>query len=162
MYNLLFVDDDPWILEGMKEIVNWNLLSFNPPFVAGNVEEAKAIFRNVSVHILITDIEMIGNSGFDLLSWVNSAYPGTLSAFLTCHARFDFAQQAINLGVFGYLLKPLQEQALTDILKKCLQRLDSNHEGNAPEADKPHYSETIEKAIEFIQKNLGSPLTRES
>ena len=89
MYNLLFVDDDQWIAESMRTILNWEDFSLNPPYIAYGMEQAQEIFQKVPIHIMISDIEMLGYSGFELLAWVHEHYPDTLTAFLTCHARFE-------------------------------------------------------------------------
>ena len=161
MYNLLFVDDDQWIADSMRELLDWNSLSLNPPYIAYSMEEAQALFREIPIHILISDIEMMGHSGFELIEWVRRDYPGTLVSFLTCHARFDFAQQAIKLGIFDYLLKPVREQELSALLESCVRALQ--HSGAPqPATDSKAYPEMIEKVIAYIHENLTNQISRES
>lgn len=161
MYNLLFVDDDQWIAESMRTILNWEDFSLNPPYIAYGIEQAQEIFQKVPIHIMISDIEMLGYSGFELLAWVHEHYPDTLTAFLTCHARFDFAQKAIRLGVFGYLLKPVNEQELADLLRSCIQRLKPPKE-ETEETPARQIPKRMEKIVDYINKNLANPITRES
>lgn len=160
MYNLLFVDDDRWIIESMRTILNWDEFSLNPPYVAYGMEQAQEIFRQVPVHILISDIEMLGYSGFELLEWVHENYPDTITCFLTCHARFDFAQKAIRLGIFGYLLKPVNERELAELLRSAIKglkpQIDEGQKNNAV-----HMPERMQKVIAYINDNLANPITRE-
>lgn len=161
MYNLLFVDDDQWIAESMRTLLTWENYLLNPPYIAYSMEQAQEIFRKIPIHILISDIEMVGQSGFDLLKWVHDCYPDTLSGFLTCHARFDFAQRAIKLGVFGYLLKPVNENELADLLQSCIQVL----EPKKPPAETVASvlpSARIQKILDYINQNIGNPISRES
>lgn len=160
MYNLLFVDDDRWIIESMRTILNWNEFSLNPPYVAYGMEQAQEIFNQVPVHILISDIEMLGYSGFELLEWVHEKHPDTITCFLTCHARFDFAQKAIRLGIFGYLLKPVNERELAELLRSAIKglkpQIDEEQKNNAV-----HMPERMQKVIAYINDNLANPITRE-
>lgn len=143
----------------MKNILDWESLSFAPPYLAYSVKDAKEIINSHRIHILISDIEMIGADGFALVDWVQENYPNILRIFLTNHARFDYAQKAIRLGISEYLLKPVNEQSLTELLKKCtaqLQNISGEDEGE------PMYSEVIRKAIKYINQNLSTPLSRDS
>lgn len=177
-YNLLFVDDDQWIAESMRDILNWEDFSINSPYIAYGMEQAQEIFEKVPVHIIISDIEMLGYNGFELLEWVHNTYPKTLTAFLSCHARFDFAQKAIRLGIFGYLLKPVREQELAELLRSCVQELEkrrvidpgntkcefpAGESSGSNSTDTTHvYPERIQKVIQYIQENLANQISRET
>lgn len=161
MYNLLFVDDDRWIVESMRTILQWDEFSLNPPYVAYGMEQAQEIFKQIPVHILISDIEMLGYSGFELLEWVHEKYPHTITCFLTCHARFDFAQKAIRLGIFGYLLKPVNERELAELLRSAIKTLKPKIE-EEPQINSAHMPERMKKVMAYINDNLANPITRES
>lgn len=161
MYNLLFVDDDRWIVESMRTILQWDEFSLNPPYVAYGMEQAQEIFKQIPVHILISDIEMLGYSGFELLEWVHEKYPHTITCFLTCHARFDFAQKAIRLGIFGYLLKPVNERELAELLRSAIKTLKPKIE-EEPKINSAHMPERMKKVMAYINDNLANPITRES
>lgn len=161
MYNLLFVDDDRWIVESMRTILKWDEFSLNPPYVAYGMEQAKEIFDQVPVHILISDIEMLGYSGFELLEWVHENHPDTITCFLTCHARFDFAQKAIKLGIFGYLLKPVNERELAELIRSAVQALKPKMD-EMKKSSPGHLSERMQKVITYINDNLANSITRES
>ncbi len=177
-YNLLFVDDDQWIAESMRDILKWDDFSINPPYIAYGMEQAQEIFEKVPIHIIISDIEMLGYNGFELLEWVHNTHPKTLSAFLSCHARFDFAQKAIRLGIFGYLLKPVREQELAELLRSCVQELEKRRivktnstksqlfiqENSCDDSNstKMAYPERIQKVIDYIHENLANQISRET
>jgi YesN/AraC family two-component response regulator len=160
-YNLLFVDDDVLIAESLRDILDWGRLSLNAPGIAYSCKQAQEVFSNGRVDILVSDIEMVGGDGFRLLEWVKAYHPETLLSFLTCHARFEFAQRAIKLGVFGYLLKPVCEPDLEDLLRLCVARLDERGDKAAAEGAAGQCPEAVAMAVAYIGENLGSDLSRE-
>ncbi len=124
MYKLLIVDDEPIALDGVLNCVDQTRLKIDQIYTASCVLEAKAIFKDNPVDILICDIEMPGENGFVLADWVKKNYPNTATLFLTCHAKFDYAKRALELGSFTYLLKPVTPQALTTELARTIGYLD--------------------------------------
>lgn len=123
--NLLIVDDEKSAIEAVMQGVNWNHLSYTNIYTAGNVVEAQKVIQTFPVKVLLCDIEMPMGSGLDLLEWINEYYPGMVCIFMTCHADFSFAQQAVHLGSFEYILKPLDfnhlEKTLLNAAAKALQ-----------------------------------------
>lgn len=70
MYKLLIVDDEPIALDGVLNCVDQTRLKIDQIYTASCVLEAKAIFKDNTVDILICDIEMPGENGFVLADWV--------------------------------------------------------------------------------------------
>ena len=161
MYKLLFVDDDELIADSMRTILDWKTLNISEPLIAYSFDQACGVFERYKIDIMISDIEMLGDTGFELIDWVNARHPETVSSFLSCHARFDYAQQAIRLGVLGYLLKPVCEPELKELLLSSIKRLEvATKEADDSEGCKK-WSETIRSVIAYIDANLHSPITRE-
>lgn len=79
---------------------------------------------------MFCDIEMPQGSGLDLLAWVREYYPSTESVFLTCHADFHFAKQAIQLGSFDYLLKPVPIPELESVIVKVIAKRSEESKRN--------------------------------
>lgn len=166
MYHFLIVDDDALITEELQNMLDWNSIGLERPLVAHSVSEAQRIFTETSIHILLSDIEMMGKDGFDLLSWVQENYPETLRGFLTCHARFDFAQKAFRVGVRGYLLKPVNKEELRLFLSGCLEQLQKKpqfiEKQDFENYGKTVYSPLIQTAIAYIEQHLEEALSRDS
>ena len=70
--NLLIVDDEQFAIQGMLDGVNWELLGFDRVFTAGSYDEAVGIVRKTYVDILLSDIEMPGESGLKLIEYMNA------------------------------------------------------------------------------------------
>jgi two-component system, response regulator YesN len=123
MYNLLLVDDEPWILKDMEQIIDWEEAGFNIVAMLKDVDRAESVIRRQHIDVLISDIRMPGKSGLDLLSFVNRVSPHTLVVFMSAYSEFEYAKQAIERGCFNYLLKPVNIEELQQTLAKCSQRL---------------------------------------
>lgn len=124
--NLLIVDDENIIVEDLKASINWGKIGVETVFEANNIRQAKEAFMNDKIDIMLCDIEMPQGSGLELLSWVREHYPNTESIFLTCHADFSYAREAIRLGSIDYLLKPVPYAELELIIKKAASKIDNN------------------------------------
>ncbi|OAS21229.1 response regulator transcription factor [Paenibacillus oryzisoli] len=119
MYNLLVVDDEMYTVKGITQSIDWSG-SFEAVFEAYDVETAIHILSQHPIHIMISDIDMPGRSGLELLKWVKEHSPVTKTIFLSGHANFQFAQQAVHLGSFEYLLKPVDNEQLERVVSAAL------------------------------------------
>ena len=104
--NVLIVDDQPEVVESMAAGVNWTRLGAENVFTAYSVKEAQGVFERDRIDILLCDIEMPPTNGFALLRWVQERFSGVVCIFLTAHAEFEYAQEAVKLGSFDYILQP--------------------------------------------------------
>ena len=121
--NLLIVDDEMPAIMGILDDVPWDELRFDDIFTANSYAQAVNIFRNHRVDILMCDIEMPMGSGIDLVKWVREHYPYVECIFLTCHADFFFAKEALKLSCLDYLLKPADTQEIVDVLQKARKKI---------------------------------------
>ncbi|MFF2910741.1 response regulator [Paenibacillus sp. NPDC057934] len=123
MSRLLLVDDEVHAVEGIKAAVNWAKLGISEVLTAYDIHQAREIYnRNSPIDIMLCDIEMPMGSGLELLGWVKEHSPDTESIFLTCHADFHYAKQAIQLGSFDYLLKPMPIPELESVIAKAIDK----------------------------------------
>ncbi|WP_042166141.1 helix-turn-helix domain-containing protein [Paenibacillus gorillae] len=130
MRRLLITDDEFITAEGIKHAVDWTKLGISHVFTAYNASQAKEIFGREPIDILLCDIEMPQGNGLQLLEWVREHHPAAETIFLTCHADFHYAKQAIQLGSFDYLLKPVLYADLEAVVKRALQKIDENRRLN--------------------------------
>lgn len=157
MYQALFVDDDRFLIQGMPHVLSWETYGFASPLTACSVKEATGLFLSHKIDLLITDIEMPGGSGFDLLSFVQEKYPETVYCLLSGHARFDYARNAVQLHAFDYLLKPVRQQDLEALLQKFTEL-----HTRKTEAAVKKYSPLVEDTINYVQAHLKDSISRET
>ncbi|WP_145046125.1 MULTISPECIES: response regulator transcription factor [Paenibacillus] len=128
MRNLLIVDDEVYALQAMVEGVDWHSAGIDQVFSAGDAEEARTILKRHAIDIMICDIEMPGETGLDLQSWVLKHDPGMLTIFLTGHALFAYAQSAIKLNSFDYVLKPAPADQLLKIVSQAVDKIKAGEQ----------------------------------
>ena len=124
--NLLLVDDEVLTLNTLKVVIPWNDIGIDQIFTACNILEAKELLQTQSIQIVISDIEMPNGSGLDLISWMDTNSPDVIKILLTCHSRFDYASFALKHGVMDYLLKPIDIEAVEEITKRAIQKVQED------------------------------------
>lgn len=123
-YEILLVDDEALALAGMETGVRWEALGVTKLYKADSMKNAVRILERHSVDMMISDIEMPGGSGLELIRWTREHYPEVISIFYTCHADFSYCQDAIRLGAADYVLKPIPYGELEEIVRKGLRSVE--------------------------------------
>jgi two-component system response regulator YesN len=123
-YRVFFVEDEIAIREGIRDNVDWNAHGFEFCGEAPDGEMALPLLYAAKPDVLITDIRMPFMDGLQLSQIVRDRLPATKIIILSGHDEFEYAQKAIKLGVFEYLLKPVSVQDLHLALQKAAAELD--------------------------------------
>lgn len=121
--NILIVDDDKYILEGICLGVQWDILPITKILTARNAADARRILQQEHIDILLCDIEMPQENGLDLLAWLRGQGSDIQTVFLTSYAEFNYAQRALELGSFEYFLKPVAYDKLTRLISDAAQKV---------------------------------------
>lgn len=119
--NLLIVDDEYFIVQNILHRLDFDSLGISAVWTAFSAQQAQEVFSKKEVDILLTDIEMPRNSGFDLIQWVQEQGYHPVSLILTGHPLFDYAQRALKLHCFGYILKPASAEDLAEELLSAVE-----------------------------------------
>lgn len=128
MYSVLLVDDEKYAVKGLAVGIDWAELGFVSIYEAFDVEQAQEVVGQYNIDLAILDIEMPGSSGLQLAEWLGEHSPHTELIFLTGHANFAYAQKALSMGAFRYLLKPVDHSDLTDIIRQAVDKLRTQRE----------------------------------
>ena len=127
-YSLLMVDDELFAVRGITEGISWEEFGITKVYGVCNVKEAKTILERERIDVVISDIEMPGENGLDLLTWVSENCPGTKMLLLTAYARFDYAAYALRYQAEDYLLKPVVHEELKQRVKQCLEKIQEEEQ----------------------------------
>ena len=175
MYRVLLVDDEPIAIEALKNLVAWGDLGFQLPLSAENASQAKIAFRENIIDVLICDIEMPNENGIELLKWVRQNHLECIPVFLTCHDDFIYAQEGIRYQLFDYLLKPVSQEKLEDVLRRAasqLGTLEAQHrassyfkdfirETSSSDVNSSHADAIVEEIKQYINIRISSEISRE-
>ncbi len=136
MYRAVIVDDEPFMLEGMRMMIDWQRCGFTLSGEAANAQDALHLLDTLQPHLLITDVRMPGMLGTDLASIVNRYHPGILILFFSGYRDFSYAQAAIRSHAFGYLVKPIDVEEVEATLLQAKAELDAR-QFDTPQDDGP-------------------------
>lgn len=121
--NVIVIDDQPDVVKGLLSGVNWVSLKVTEVFHAYNIFEAKKLIEEHPIQVMLCDIEMPMGTGLELYEWVRERYPEIKCIFLTSHADFTYAQTAIRLGGFDYLLQPASYGSVEKVLHRAIDQI---------------------------------------
>jgi two-component system, response regulator YesN len=121
--NVLLVDDEPIELEQLEYFIKplcpmWNLFS------TMDGSQALHLCKEHTFHLAFLDIEMPGKSGLELAKELKQRFEGIQIVIITAHQEFDYAKQAIQIGVNDFLTKPIIESELIEVVKKYAKEID--------------------------------------
>lgn len=162
MYRVILVDDESAILDGLRELVPWQLFGCEVVACECNGFDGVNAVRTHDANILFTDIRMPQMDGIEMITKLRTEHPSLQITVLTAFRDFEYAQRAINAGVTRYLLKPSKMDELYEALTVMTQHLDALKNGPAPEAqeDSPHVdSFLVRNALEYINNHFAERIT---
>ncbi|WP_163193059.1 response regulator [Clostridium thermarum] len=158
MYKLILVDDEEDVRKGIAEKLDWKSIGFEFVGEAENGVEALDIAEKTMPDAVITDIKMPFMDGITLIEKLSTRYPHIKIIILTGFDEFQYAQKAIKLNVFEYVLKPISSAELLEILQKIKYRMDEEaSEKRNIEVLKEHYVKSLPL---FREKFLGLLITK--
>lgn len=116
MLRMVIVDDEPWAALGLSEIIDWNKAGFEIISIVYSGKQALNIILQEKPDIVFTDIRMKGMSGLQLVAAVQAIGINDCKFVLvSAYEDFAAAQEALKLGAFGYITKPLDPEEIQDI-----------------------------------------------
>ncbi|MDR1531307.1 MAG: response regulator [Clostridiales bacterium] len=122
--NLLIVDDEIIAIKALLAAVNWqNYGIAGDVYEAHNTAEALNIMSSQTVDVILCDIEMPGENGIEFIRKVRASGADAAIVFLTCHAKFEYAQEAIRLGCEDYILTPAPYENIAETVQKSAQKI---------------------------------------
>ncbi|HKL99410.1 MAG TPA: response regulator [Mobilitalea sp.] len=123
MINVQIVDDEPIVRIGLNKLIPWDEYGFQVVCEAQNGIEALEQLDMYKIDVVITDIEMPNMDGMEYIKRINNRKIKPLIVILTAYAEFEYAKTAIEYGVTGYILKPIIESQICDILRQIKKTL---------------------------------------
>lgn len=123
MFSVMIVDDDPLICEWLATQINWKQIGFEVVYIANNGIDALHKLNEYNPDVVISDISMPKMDGIELLNSIKKYETGPHVVFLSDENDYPHVKQGILLGAFGYILKPIDQDSLKEIMKKVFDDL---------------------------------------
>lgn len=119
----ILIDDERHARSLLRKIVNWSLLGIDDVLEATDGETAVAIIERDKPEIIITDMKMPIKDGVSLLKWLQEQPYSKKIIVVSGYTEFHYMQKTIQYGGFDYLVKPVDEEKLNELLKTAIQAL---------------------------------------
>ncbi|MEK8126623.1 response regulator [Paenibacillus filicis] len=123
MHKLLIVEDEPAFREGILTMIDWESEDIRILGTASNGRKALELMELEQPDILLTDIRMPQMSGLELIAEVSGRGWDLIPVLLTGHSEFEYAQQAVKLGVLDYILKPCSPKQVREAIARAKVKL---------------------------------------
>lgn len=160
MLKVFLVEDEVVIRDGLRDNISWEQYGFQLVGEAADGEMALPLIRKLKPDILITDIKMPFMDGLSLSKIVHEEFPKTRIVIISGYDDFEYARQAIEVGVEQYLLKPITRLAikktLTELKEKIEQELEQNDYQAQFQSDMHVYEQFARRR--FMEKALAGEL----
>ena len=119
MLQVLLVDDEPFILQGLSMLIDWEKEGFVIAGTAANGREALAFLEKTKVDLIIADIKMPSMTGVELLEKIRTQHiSDAYFIILSGYSDFEYARKAIQYSCMDYILKPVRQTELKHVLDK--------------------------------------------
>lgn len=128
LYRIILVDDEEEVRKSIIKKIDWKSAGFQVVGDAENGQEALEKIEVLEPDVVLTDIRMPYMDGLTLSERIRQKYPSIKLVIFSGFDDFDYAKQAIKLNVIEYILKPVNVEEMTAILKKIKKTLDEEIE----------------------------------
>ncbi len=158
MYRVILVDDERLIIRGLSSVVPWAELGCEVVGTAYDGKSGLEMIRTLKPDIVLTDIRMPNMDGLTMLAAIRSEFPRIQTSVLTAYRDFDYARQALTLGVCRYLLKPSDLDELKEAIRMMASRLDtlpSPKEGPEDTAVSAAGNHLVRAALAFMREHCS-------
>lgn len=157
MYKVMLVDDESSVPARLSAGIPWEKYACEVVGTAHSGLEGMHLVAKLKPDIVITDIALEGMDGLRMVAGIKTEYPRTRVTILTAHRDFDYAQEAIRLGVDRFLIKPSSTEevceAVSFMAKKCRQEGKAATFHPVDHVISEAVTMTVKSALEYIEEH---------
>lgn len=132
LLRMVIVDDEPITLRGLVETYGWEQMGFQVAGFADNGEHALEIIQKTNPHLVLTDIRMKEMTGLEMMERARQMGQEPVFVVISAYRDFEYAKKACEMGAFSYLVKPIDEEQLQEVMRSvyetCMERIKSEQE----------------------------------
>lgn len=154
-YSLIIVDDEQIERDVLKLIIEREVPEVRIVGEAKNGRQALELANQLQPDIMMVDIKMPGMDGLSVIRELSQSLPDTKYVLVSAYDYFNYAQEAISLGVKEYLLKPASKQQIIETVKSLAQEIDNER---ARRLEEEQLREKLAQLIPVVEKELSTLL----
>lgn len=147
--NILIVDDNPVVLDLLESIVH--RISARSR-CSSSAEQARDLLQQETFDLLLCDLYLPGESGMELIQWVHAVFPDIGVIMISGEDNPEVAEQALEIGAFGYIIKPFKTNEIIINISSALRRQQLEAETRARH-------ENLEQLVSNRSRELEKALT---
>lgn len=148
MYRIMLADDEGIVLDSLKIIIDKNFPDQCQVETAKTGRDVIELAERFRPDIAFMDIQMPGINGIEAIREIKKSNPSVEFIVLSAYDKFDYAREAINLGVLEYMNKPFSARMITEVLEKAIRRIDSKRKKRSDDLMIKEKMETVTPIIE--------------
>ncbi|MDD2959003.1 MAG: response regulator [Lachnospiraceae bacterium] len=151
MYRILIADDEGIMLESLKSVIHQN---FGDGYEVITAKSGRAAIEQAeSFHpdIVFMDIQMPGINGIQAIKEIRKFNSAALFYVISAYDKFDYAKEAISLGVERYLMKPITKKVIISVVEDAAEKVDENRRRRS---DQLKIQEKLETVIPVVENGL--------
>lgn len=163
MYKIMLADDEGIVIDSLRFIIE---KEFGNQCIIESAQTGRSVIElaeKFRPDIAFMDIQMPGINGIEAIKEIKELYANTIFIILSAYDKFDYAQDAINLGVLEYLNKPVARTKIIHVIKKAMDIIEKEREKRSKELIIREKLETVIPIIEngFINNILFNEYFKE-
>ena len=151
MYSLMVCDDEQIMIESVRHIVEKEFSNIRIIETARSGREAIEKTLTIKPDIILTDIKMPGINGLEAIKEIKKVHSDVKIVIVSVYEFFEYAKQAVELGVSEYLIKPVKKERLVETLQRIICQLDNERRKYRWELEA---KERIEKMLTAVEHSF--------
>ena len=151
MYKIMLADDEGIVIDSLKFIIE---KEFGDKCMVESAKTGRSVIElaeRFRPDIAIMDIQMPGINGIDAMKEIRSFSKDMIFIVMSAYDKFDYAQEAINLGVLEYITKPMNRDKITGVLRRAMSMID---EERTKRSNDLMIKEKLETVVPIIENGL--------
>ncbi|WP_459639363.1 response regulator transcription factor [Faecalimonas canis] len=153
----MIIDDEPIIVEGLSKSISWEKWNCEVVATANDGYEGRELIQEYKPNMIFCDISMPELDGLTMIAGLKSEFEDMEISILTGYRDFDYAQQAVNLGVTRFLLKPSSMKEIEEAVETMTENLKKKH--ILVEPHETANSFIVKNAMKYIDEHYNEKLT---